>query len=344
MTDCTIVIPTYNRSALLHRLLTYYSQESFPHPIIVADSSKPDSSQKNRKTVEKLSSKLRVRYIHFEPSTEIFVKITQAIKEVGSTYVNLCADDDFIVANSLARAIHFLDTHPDYVAVGGRSVVGYIREEKLSIAPVEQRPITEDAGLNRLRQCFVRPSTTIYTAHRTKILRKNLDRLARCRTDNTRFEELAFSSLDAIEGKVGVMESLYAVRQSSGHRPDSGAKETKGWKHVASSPTFEKNKEIFIALLHEAAIESKVDINKDAIEKWFTEYLHKAIASKKGRRSTYWERAVAAALLPSAPTATRKKLQCVLHVALMADSRIRTMQKEFAPIAQLLKKYPDGIL
>ena len=51
MSDCSILIPTYNRPNYLKRLLTYFNQLNISNQIIIVDSSIDLLKETNRKTI-----------------------------------------------------------------------------------------------------------------------------------------------------------------------------------------------------------------------------------------------------------------------------------------------------
>ena len=53
---CTILIPTYNRSDYLRRILSYYNEYGGNYNIIVADSGSDETKKMNKETISSLSS------------------------------------------------------------------------------------------------------------------------------------------------------------------------------------------------------------------------------------------------------------------------------------------------
>lgn len=340
MNDFTLIIPTYNRPELLKRLLTYYAQSRFSYLILVADSSEERACKHNRETVAALPQ-LHIQHLPFPPATEIYNKITQAVSRVDSAYIGLCSDDDYLASKAPDRAMSFLENHPAYSALTGASFSGRVDHGKLLITPIHQRPNTKDSALARLKEQLIHPTGTFYAIRRRDTLGAHLDRIRRFRTDNTRFEELMFVSLDAIAGKIGVLGSLHMVRQSSGTRADSGSRQTKGWKHVISTPTFPNNREKFLSLVKEALRDAR---STQEIEGLFEHYIRtKTAPHSRSTRATILERARAAALLPSAPTSWRRGLQLIEGGFLSLQPTTRQMKAEFQPIARHISAYPDGI-
>lgn len=340
MSDFTLIIPTHNRPELLKRLLMYYTRSAFPYAILIADSSEEKAQERNRITIAGFSE-LHIQHVPFPPATEIYDKITQAVSEIGSSYVGLCSDDDYLASKAPDRAMSFLQNHPSYSAVTGASFSGRVDHGRLFITPIHQRPSTKDSALERLKEQLIRPTSTFYAIRKRDTLGAHLNRIRRFRTDNTRFEELMLVSLDVMVGQVGVLESLHMVRQSSGARADSGSRQTKGWGHVISTLTFPANREKFFLLVKEASQDVRI---AQEIEGLFGQYIQVQTAPHtRSTQATTLERVRAAALLPSAPTSWRRGMQYVIGVLLSLDPAVRRMKAEFQPIAHLTALYPDGI-
>src|SRR3990167_5178120 len=98
MRTFSLLIPTFGRPALLRRLLTYLATQEFPHPIVVADSSIPAVRDENRNTILGHQNLTVVHHV-FDPSIEIYKKITLALQSIESDSVGLCSDDDFLAAS-----------------------------------------------------------------------------------------------------------------------------------------------------------------------------------------------------------------------------------------------------
>ena len=343
MTPFSLLIPTFNRAALLRRLLSYYTAAQFPHPIIVADSSVDDIRDENRDTISRCAG-LHITHRTYESSTETFHKITDALRSIESDAIGLCADDDFLCAEAPARALRLLAQNPEYASVQGRSFIADSTRGSLTLSAFPQRGVYAKSATLRLRLYFHNPTANFYAIHRTRVLKTAFTRLARFRTDNSRFEELAVSTLGAIEGDVAVLNALHYVRQSSKNRADSGSRLTGGWKHISESASFAKNREIFIQILAEALVERGID-KETAFEcaaQCFDMYVQEKLDGNNVRDPrSMQERAIALMLLPAQgrmPAARR-----ILAFLMRSYPPLRSIYREYSPIAQLISQYPDGI-
>jgi len=343
MNNFTLLVPTRGRATLLRRLLAYYESEKFPHPIIIADSSAPPILEENRDTVSRCRT-INIEHRAFDPSTEIFEKIMSALTTVGTSHVGLCADDDFVAASSIRQSLAFLEKHPRYSAVEGRSFMAEPGRERLHLSAYPQREVKGATAKTRIESYFENPTSNFYAIYRTGVFKDILARISRYRTDNTRFEELAVSSLGAIRGNVGVLPTLYMVRQSSRDRTDSGSQQTGGWRTIAEAPSFTKDRGRFIDMLTEALCEHGMEQvpARNLIIRCFDDYLAQALGTRESpRRLSLKERVIAATLSPASGTSLVRKIGAI---ALMHISpRLRALRAECTPIITLIEEYPNGI-
>lgn len=115
--DYTLVIPTYNRSVQLKRLLSYLSKEKASFPIWVLDSSFEPDRLENKKNCE--LSELNIQYLEFDPTIKPFDKFAQGVAKVKTKYCQLCADDDLIMIEGIHHCLDFLRQNEKFVVAHG---------------------------------------------------------------------------------------------------------------------------------------------------------------------------------------------------------------------------------
>ena len=163
----TVIIYTFNRHDLLLRAIDYY--QHFDCDIFIADSS--DS---------KLSYKFpdNIIYEHFPKSGAVPAeKIYKAAKNITTPYVNLVADDDFLVESSLKSAAYFLDDNPDYVSVQGKYYKFELIENQVTFSPrydlgSTHYAVESEDRLSRLARAYNPYFHQIYSVHRTDVFAK----------------------------------------------------------------------------------------------------------------------------------------------------------------------------
>ena len=102
MTDNhTLVIPTFNRPALLKRLVQYYHKRACSMNLLVLDSSRPEVVGENSKALSLFGES--VRHVVFEATEPMASKLSRGLDLVHSRYVSFCADDDLVFLDSSNR-------------------------------------------------------------------------------------------------------------------------------------------------------------------------------------------------------------------------------------------------
>ena len=219
--NCTIIIPTYNRSDYLKRLLSYCSSCNLKHKIIIADSSSDDNKKENEKISSSFTN-LNISHITSYPSTiNLLGKMQDVINYVESEYSLFCPDDDFITPNGIMQSIDFLENNHDFSVAHGVYVQFSIKKNSENKPYLLWKPgyspesITFSDANDRLYHHLANYSfPTLYGVHRTKDLKMILDETAKY-TDDVRFGEFLPTLLTAIHGKIKCLDVLYAARDAS---------------------------------------------------------------------------------------------------------------------------------
>src|SRR3954465_8825062 len=85
----TAVIPAHNRVEECLSLLRYLRSCKFAHPVVVADSSRPDRARALRAAVGNLA-----RYEYFGSFIGQYPKLSRIARKVSSPYIVVLPDDD----------------------------------------------------------------------------------------------------------------------------------------------------------------------------------------------------------------------------------------------------------
>jgi glycosyltransferase domain-containing protein len=211
-TAITIAVPTRNRPAFLRRLLRYYEGGHARVPMVIADSSAAAARRENELTVAAAQRTLNATLKH--PTGHFVNHCCAALRAVRTPYVVFCADDDFIVPDSLPGCVRYLKDHPEYSTVLGSSIVietGLKSDCWLSTG----YDLTQDDPAARFRQMSQQTFPIFYGVYRTAQLLEWFE-LAELHTDYTKgalFSEIMSMKLAVIMGKVRCFERLQNIRQ-----------------------------------------------------------------------------------------------------------------------------------
>lgn len=213
----TIVIPTFNRTPYLRRLLLFFGACGLQSPIIILDSG---SSADTAVMVKEFAHRLRISYQAFPGDVFIVRKIAEGLQMVQTEYAVLCADDDFLIPDGMERAVDFLEKHPDYVMAQGFFFLHYVREQAgrrdVSFAPlyIGQRSIEQQNVEDRL-EFFLsgrNVGALFFAVSRTKILREAWQEAAQ-NVKDWGLSETIPSALCLIYGKMKVLPDFFCTRE-----------------------------------------------------------------------------------------------------------------------------------
>jgi glycosyltransferase domain-containing protein len=203
--ELTLVVPTHNRHTFLSRVLEYFSSAQFP--ILVADSSEYLFPEECR---------FGIGYFHYSGS--LFVtKLVDVFEKVKTTYVVICADDDFIVPESLERCVRFLNHNPGYSSVQGQYVT-YRNSGRIPMRPAYTHAIgldtAADSPAERLKTQFGRYMHQSYSVHRTDTLKTFFQDMRSINLVNpTNLLEIGIAMYGAIRGGHKVLPIFYGARE-----------------------------------------------------------------------------------------------------------------------------------
>lgn len=242
LSECTIIIPTYNRPNYLKRILDYYNKYCKGARILIADSSSPENKQINKKTA--LSFKdVYISYLNKYPQQTLFYdKLLDALTNINTNYCVVCADDDFITPTGISESTAFLEKNPDFTLVHGRYIHFYLSKD------VQGEPVfhwkwlypfkssTSDNPVDRFKEHSIYLQPTFYALYRTPFLRLILNETAK-NTDDVEFGEWLPSLLALIYGKMKCLDVLYAARE---YAPPSISNKYDDLIAVMNSGTYEE--------------------------------------------------------------------------------------------------------
>ena len=235
-----VIIPTSNRPKFLNRLLGYLLMARLKSKIYVADGSDPDYKIINQQIIKKRSKNLNIEYKSYPPEINSNTRLCMVLENIPTKYVVVCADDDFIVPDSVMECVNFLESNLDYSLAHGRCA-----QLKFSQPDPEKDPITqcipyptnhlpEPEAAQRLRKHFVNYAPTFYSVHRLEVLQRSLN-LQDENTDGHRFGELLASGVSVLQGKVHCLDRLSLVRQT---HSSNNSQFVSSWGYLALRPDF----------------------------------------------------------------------------------------------------------
>ena len=199
--DFTLVIPTYNRPKLLDALLTYLEANKPSCRVLILDSSQTPARDANRGVVKQ--SGLELDYAEFPSEMHPFDKFREGVHKVTTEFCALCADDDLVVFDGVARCLDALRSNPQASVAQGYSFSFLCQQNgNVDLGNVLYfTPTIDDASpLTRLTRLFARYQAATYGNYRTPVLQRIFRTLRPLKSILAR--ELLGTALAAVEGQM----------------------------------------------------------------------------------------------------------------------------------------------
>lgn len=207
----TCLVPTHNRTNFLRRWLRFYREFPPGFAVTVIDSSGPAAAAENVALIEAARGNLKIRYLHLD--LDLMTKCQQALETMTTPFVTLCADDDLVFPEAVAKCAEFLGRNPGYSSALGRTAKVYPNRRWFGRVRLKGYSIEDDDPLERCRRLAGNFFTNYYAVYPLETLRANF-RLVSDHTDSRAtyaLAEMLLSQLSAIRGRIKVLPIMHLV-------------------------------------------------------------------------------------------------------------------------------------
>ncbi len=328
----TLLVPTKDRSAFVHRLLRYYRLVGLTWPLWILDSSEDEHREQNERSVAAQAERLTLRHVTL-PGMHNAACMHAVLPEVATPYAVLLPDDDFLIPQGLASCTAFLETHPHFVAGHGEGWLFALDRpgahgRVTGTVPYPQPAREEATAAARLRAHFAAYRVTLFSVHRTTALRAMYEHVPLL--DDAAFAlELLPCALSVVLGKIKALDGPYLLRQTHAQRHLlSGMFEWMiGDRFVPSYLTFERLVAEAVALRDGTGADQARAIVREAFHRYLAEGLTLHWRERYGRpgqgfpRTARWTRGLLRRLVP--PPADLRRVRGVLAEVLPESSDSR---------------------
>jgi len=212
--DVTVIVPTYNRPSLLERCLLHFACNKTPFKILVADGSPEDIKRINGSIIERFRKSLNIEHQCYDTRYDFVLRCRDAVKSVNTEFMTFHADDDFISPHGIHAAAKYLKEYSDTVSVQGYSVIFRKEGHYYKAMPYLYRTVAHNTAAERLKQHWHEYRPTFYSTHRTAVMLQALEVSSNFTNFWPRFFEIALSGAVVVQGKLGFVPALYAIRES----------------------------------------------------------------------------------------------------------------------------------
>lgn len=226
----TLLIPTYNRSALLRSLLGYLAARRFEYPIRILDSSYEQALSENRQTISRAG--LDIMHQIYDPPIPGTTKVALGAQSVETPYCSFCADDDILFTDHLGPTLDLLDSDPSVAAAHGH-YLNFKPDDNFDISDlVYWAPsVAGDDALKRIIQHMNNYQAVFYAIYRTSVMQSVLWQAKRVKSNLA--HELLSSTLTLAAGGVYRLPHFHMARNTS---PSIGSEGWHPYQFLAASP------------------------------------------------------------------------------------------------------------
>ncbi len=229
--EVTLIILTYSRPGYLRELLSYLRRFERRPSILVADGSPKSEITANREIIEE--SGLEVEHAIY-PEMRLEDRLCNILERIGTPYSVLCGDDDFVNPAGVIASAQFLEEHSDYSIAQGVSVVFTREDVGVKFLNYPSKAVHFEHPGNRLLYHLRDFTSTYYAVHRREQHLTCFREASRIRS-SYRFQELYLSSLEAVLGKIGLVERPYLFKRR--HDSNLGSSD-RNWNQLYTSDDF----------------------------------------------------------------------------------------------------------
>ena len=227
--ELTILLTLKDRPAFTHRWMAYAERTRLPFKVLIADGSTDDG------VADLLADRTRFpnvdyEYLRYPEDTSYplyFAKIEDALAKVRTPFVAMADNDDFLVADTLAKAVEFLVANPAYAACGGQGALFWIVADPVggadgflygSRVDVKSTSLirSNDARLaaERLRNLPISTADPLfYDVKRIEDARRQFQLVRRLNLSDLFLVEYLVHYLTVIAGKTKRFDRLFLARQ-----------------------------------------------------------------------------------------------------------------------------------
>jgi len=220
MTNCNLIIPTYNRPNFLQRILDYYHKYGKDFDIIVADSSSEENKKLNKKIILSFLD-LNIQYVDKYPEDiAVSHKFSDMVNYAKKKYCVFCADDDFVTPNGIKQSIYFLEKNLDFTLVHGRYIDFWLKAKKrrekqffYGIRYSNKSIFSSDPKIRLIEYLDKYSQGIMYGVYRTDFLKMIYKEFLKSKINPFLFGELFVSTFTILYGKMKCLDVLYMARQ-----------------------------------------------------------------------------------------------------------------------------------
>ncbi len=244
--DCfALLVPTYQGTPFLRRLLDFLGAEHYPGYIVLSD----NSSGEHRAFVESCPTRYPGLWLDvqcYDPEIGFLDKLARTLETLQARNVMLCGQDDYVVPETLETLLGVIEADPGLSCVRGRvarfllrPVAGQADKPAASVHlnNYPMLPYEDPDPVQRVLAHLRAYSSTLYSLHRRERLLDSF-RFTDAATRNVIFWQYLSSCVTVALGRVACLDELFMARQIHKHSWSATATDNEHWPLLVTSPNY----------------------------------------------------------------------------------------------------------
>ena len=203
MYNLTIIIPTHNRHSYFARINEYYKNiNAF---VIVIDSTE---------IIYNGQFSNNIKYFH-EPNKTFSEKILFSLLNSKTNYFALCADDDFVIFDSLYKGVQLLQDNKSISTVLGKGIAFHQNFNGKYYHNNLDSTETLYLAQNSVKFFFNNYTQVLWGLYKREVLEKSFQVVLNSNFQNENFIELVLGGICCNTGEIIILNDLWSVRELS---------------------------------------------------------------------------------------------------------------------------------
>ena len=220
----SLVITTFNRPDYLSRILSYLHFKEAKFKVIVSDASEQSVQTANSGNIETYRKQgLDVTHLSIRDKADIYESMLEGVRIVDTEYMQLMADDDFIIPEVSLKLIGFLERNETFTAAIGSFIYftthnnqAFGRVRSFSETTMVKYSREEDSAMDRVLASLQKPADsalTTYAVMKSQAAKNAYEKALSIDGLNHKQTETLISHLVHTGGKVKVIPEVGGLRQ-----------------------------------------------------------------------------------------------------------------------------------
>lgn len=244
--DCfALLIPTYQGTPFLRRLLDFLEAEQYPGHIVLSD----NSGGEHRTFVESCQARYAQLWLDvqcYDFDIGFLDKLARTLERIEARNVMLCGQDDYVVAPALEKLLDVIEADSGLACVRGRVARFLLRPDRQDAAQPSARvhlnnypmlPYEDPDPVQRVLAHIQAYTSTLYSLHRRAQLLECF-RYTDAATRNVIFWQYLSSCVTVALGRVACLDELFMARQIHARSWSATARDSEHWPLLVTSPSY----------------------------------------------------------------------------------------------------------